>query len=93
MRVEAYNSVAQIYKTNRAARASAAAKTEKSRDQVEISSIGYDYQIAKQAVAETSDIREDKVAALSAKVKSGTYDVSNEAFAEKLLEKYRSFML
>ena len=92
MRVEAYNSVAQIYKTNRAAGASAAAKTEKSRDQVEIS-IGYDYQIAKQAVAETSDIREDKVAALSAKVKSGTYDVSNEAFAEKLLEKYRSFML
>ena len=47
MRVEAYNSVAQIYKTNRAAGASAAAKTEKSRDQVEISSIGYDYQIAK----------------------------------------------
>ena len=104
MRVEAYNSVAQIYKTNRAAGASAAAKiscptctfapqTEKSRDQVEISSIGYDYQIAKQAVAEASDIREDKVAALSAKVKSGTYDVSNEAFAEKLLEKYRSFML
>ena len=92
MRVEAYNSVAQIYKT-RAAGASAAAKTEKSRDQVEISSIGYDYQIAKQAVAEASDIREDKVAALSAKVKSGTYDVSNEAFAEKLLEKYRSFML
>ena len=77
MRVEAYNSVAQIYKTNRAAGASAAAKSE----------------IAKQAVAETSDIREDKVAALSAKVKSGTYDVSNEAFAEKLLEKYRSFML
>ena len=93
MRVEAYNSVAQIYKTNRAAGASAVAKTEKSRDQVEISSIGFDYQIAKQAVAETSDIREDKVAALSAKVKSGTYDVSNEAFAEKLLEKYRSFML
>ena len=66
MRVEAYNSVSQIYKTNRAAGASAAAKTEKSRDQVEISSIGYDYQIAKQAVAETSDIREDKVSALSA---------------------------
>ena len=88
MRVEAYNSVAQIYKTNRAAGASAAAKTEKSRDQVEISSIGYDYQIAKQAVAEASYIREDKVAELS-----GTYDVSNEAFAEKLLEKYRSLML
>ena len=93
MRVEAYNRVAQFYKPHRASGASAAAMTEKCRDQVEISSIGYDYQIAKQAVAETSDIREDKVAALSAKVKSGTYDVSNEAFAEKLLEKYRSFML
>ena len=92
MRVEAYNSVAQIYKTNRAAGASAAAKTEKSRDQVEISSIGYDYQIAKQAVAETSDIREDKVAALSAKVKSGTYDVDMNDFANKLLEKYNALV-
>ena len=30
------------------------------RDEVQISSMGRDYQIAKQAVADASDIREDK---------------------------------
>lgn len=93
MRVEAYNQVAQIYKTSKSAGASKTTKTESSRDEVQISSFGRDYQIAKQAVAEASDIREDKVAEVSAKVNSGSYDVSTDAFADKLLERYRSFML
>lgn len=93
MRVEAYNQVAQIYKTSKNVGASKTAKTETSRDEVQISSFGRDYQIAKQAVAEASDIREDKVAELSTKVKSGSYDVSTNAFADKLLARYRSFML
>lgn len=93
MRVEAYNQVAQIYKTSKNVGASRTAKAEASRDEVQISSFGRDYQIAKQAVAEASDIREDKVAELSAKVKSGNYDVGTNAFADKLLERYRSFML
>lgn len=93
MRVEAYNKVAQIYKTSKTAEASKTTKSQNSRDEVQISSFGRDYQIAKQAVAEASDIREDKVAELSARVKSGSYDVSTDAFAEKLLERYRSFML
>ena len=88
MRVEAYNSVAQIYKTNRAAGASAAAKTEKSRDQVEISSIGYDYQIAKQAVKDTEDVREDKVNKYKDAIASGTYNVSSQEIAEKMVSKY-----
>jgi len=93
MRVEAYNQVAQIYKTDKTAAASKTTKKTSGRDEVQISSLGRDYQIAKQAVAETSDIREDKVAELSAKVRSGSYDVSTDTFAEKLLERYRSFML
>ena len=93
MRVEAYNQVAQLYNREKTQKVQNTKQMSTGRDEVQISSMGRDYQIAKQAVAETSDIREDKVAALSAKVKSGTYDVSNEAFAEKLLEKYRSFML
>lgn len=93
MRIEAYNQVAQIYKASKIAEASKTTKTQSGRDEVQISSFGRDYQIAKQAVAEASDIREDKVAELSAKVKSGSYDVSTDTFADKLLEKYRSFML
>lgn len=91
MRIEAYNQVAQIYKANKIAGTAKTAKAGASRDEVQISSFGRDYQIAKQAVADASDIREDKVAELAAKVNSDSYDVSIDDFADKLLEKYRSF--
>lgn len=93
MRIEAYNQVAQIYKASKMMGTSKTAKAGVGRDEVQISSLGRDYQIAKQAVAEASDIREEKVAALAAKVNSGNYDVSVDSFAEKLLEKYNSFMM
>lgn len=91
MRIEAYNQVAQVYKANAAAGTAKTTKTGTSRDEVQISSIGRDYQIAKQAVADASDIRGDKVAELAAKVKSGSYDVSADDFAGKLLERYYAF--
>ena len=47
-------------------------------------------QIAKTAVAQASDIREDKVALLKNKIDSGEYSVSPDDFAAKLLEKYNS---
>lgn len=93
MRIEAYNQVAQIYKANKLAGTARTARTDASRDEVQISSFGRDYQIAKQAVAEASDIREDKVAELAAKVNSNHYDVSVDDFAGRLLERYRSFMI
>lgn len=93
MRIEAYNQVAQLYKTNKTTRTAKTDRADAVRDEVQISSFGRDYQIAKQAVAEASDIREDKVAELAAKVNSGTYDVSADDFAGKLLEKYYSLMI
>lgn len=93
MRIEAYNQVAQVYKTGRTAEASKTTKTEGSRDEVQISSFGRDYQIAKQAVADASDIREDKVAELAGSVRSDSYQVSAQDFAAKLLERYNSFMI
>ena len=65
-----------------------AKKTGDIRDTVSFSSIGKDIQIAKQAVNAVPDVREDKVASLKAAIKNGTYDVSGEAFADKLLAKY-----
>lgn len=93
MRIEAYNQVAQIYKANKTTGTAKTAKAGASRDEVQISSFGRDYQIAKQAVAEASDIREEKVAELAAKVNSGSYDVSAEDFACRLLERYHSFTI
>lgn len=91
MRIEAYNQVAQIYKANKTAETQKKTGVKAGRDEVQISSFGRDYQVAKQAVAEASDIREEKTAALADKLASGSYDVSADAFADKLIGKYHSY--
>ncbi len=90
MRIEAYNQVAQVYKTNSSVKASKASNTSMGVDQVQISSFGQDYQVARKAVAEASDIREDKVAEMKSKYESGDYQVDTDDFASKLLEKYNA---
>ena len=90
MRIEAYNQVAGLYK------ASSTTKVRgnygvSSRDEVQISRVGRDFQVAKQAVAQSSDIREDKVTQLKAKIDSGEYQVSAGDFASKLSEKYNQY--
>ena len=91
MRIDAYNQVSQIYQTQKAAKAQKAYKATGSlagSDQLQISQTGKDYQIAKQAVAGASDIREDKVAEMKTKLESNNYQVDTGDFASKLLEKY-----
>lgn len=88
MRIDAYNQISQVYKTNNSGRVKKTDSAAYSRDEVQISSVGRDYQIAKQAVAEAADIREDKVAELKAKVQSGNYSVDTADFASKLMENY-----
>ena len=90
MRIEAYNQVAQIYKNSKTTKAQSSRGTAAGRDEVTISQAGDDYQIAKKAVAETPDIREDKVARLKTRVESGSYKVDSGDFASKLLERYNA---
>ena len=87
MRIDAYNQISQIYKTN------SKMKTQKTssvsaKDKVEIASFGKAYQVAKNAVKNAPDVREDRVAELKAQIQNGTYEVSSESFADKLLESY-----
>lgn len=85
MRIEAYSQIQQVYKTN---------KTDKSykksnaglSDQLEISTMGKDYQAAKQAVAASADVREEITTPLKKSIQAGTYEVSVDKFADKLLE-------
>ena len=91
MRIDAYNQIAQVYKTTSAAKLQKTENARHGRDEVQISSFGRDYQIAKQAVTEAADIREDKVA--EAKVNSGNYFVDTADFAKKLLEKYNTSLM
>ncbi len=88
MRVDALSQIQQVYGVNKSRRTSKTASTSSARDAVEISSIGRDIQTAKTAVKESPDIRQEKVAALKSKIQSGTYDVSGESFADKLMQKF-----
>ena len=61
MRIDAYNQVAQLYGIQKNLKTQKAQNAAGPRDQVSISQAGRDYQVAKSAVSEASDIREDKV--------------------------------
>lgn len=87
MRIEAYTQVQQMYRTMNTKKNQKTSSASFS-DQVQISSVGKDIQTAKTAVVNSSDIREEMTAPLKTSIQAGTYQVSGESFAEKLLEKY-----
>lgn len=87
MRIEAYSQIQQIYNTNRTTKTQAK-KNVRPADQLQISSMGRDMQIAKEAARAASDIREEVTAPLKASIEAGTYHVSTESFADKLFSKY-----
>jgi negative regulator of flagellin synthesis FlgM len=90
MRIDPYNQISQIYNTQNITKTAKTQSDRRLSDQVSISQTGRDYQIAKTAVSEASDIREDKVAQLKALVDSGEYKVDEGDFASKLLASYYS---
>lgn len=95
MRIDAYNQLGQLYQTQRTNRAQKAYNSNVSfngKDQLMISQTGQDYQVAKQAVAAASDIREDMIAQIKEKVANGSYNVDTEDFASKLLQKYNAII-
>lgn len=87
MRVDAYNQVTQMYQATKAKPAAVKGKVG-SADVFEISQAGKDLQAAKQAVKEAPDIREDKVNRIKEQLASGTYNVSAEEFADKVINSY-----
>ena len=92
MRIDAYNQVAQLYGIQKNLKTQKAQNAAGPRDQVSISQAGRDYQVAKSAVSEASDIREDRVAQLKESVNSGNYNVDMDDFANRLLEKYNALV-
>ena len=84
MRIDAINRVSQLYQANSTKRVVKAGSVEKF-DSVQISQMGKDYQIAKNAVAAAPDVRAEKVNAIKQALASGTYNVSMEEVADKLI--------
>lgn len=89
MRIDAFNKVSQLYNSNKVKNT---AKTRGSSfsDKLEISQVGKDYQIAKQIVARTPDVREATVNDIKERMQAGTYQVTIKDVADKLIDKYFS---
>lgn len=87
MRIEAYSQVQQLYQAKKVRSTQQVGNVART-DQVQISSIGKDIQIAKAALAGSSDVRENLTAPIKAKIQNGTYEVSKEQFADKLMKKF-----
>ena len=80
MRIDAYNAVSQVYQTK-------ADTNKKENDKYEISDTAKLYQVAKSAVASTSDVRMDMVNDVKARIQAGTYNISSEDVADKILDR------
>ena len=87
MRIEAYNQISQYYQSTKI-KSTQEVKKNTSSDAFEISQAGKDYQTVVSAVKEASDIREDKVNKIKAQLASGTYHVTGEEFANKMMERF-----
>ena len=90
MRIDAYNQISQLYGVGKTRKTGKVGYTGNvnTTDQVSFSSIGKDMQIAKSALANVPDVRQNKVDELKTAIQNGTYNVSNESFAEKLMSAY-----
>ena len=87
MRVDAFNKISQLYNTS-SIRGAAQTKSSSFRDQLEISQTGKDYQTARQIVAHIPDVREDRVNDIKQRIAAGTYNVSAQEAADKLVDNY-----
>lgn len=87
MRVDAVNQISQIYKPSSAKKVNKAGAVS-NKDAYEVSQFAKEYQIAKNAVNKTSDVREDKVAEIKEALASGSYNVSAQEIAEKMVSKF-----
>ena len=86
MRIDGLSQVSQVYKTG-SARKVYQANTSYAKDEFSISSFAKDLQVAKAALSEAPDVRADKVSALKEAYEAGTYNVSSQAIADKLVSK------
>lgn len=91
MRIGTINMMNQIYGTGKTAKSgTTAAGFSSFKDEISLSATAKDMQVAKNALNAVPDVREAKIADIKSRMESGTYDVSVEDFAAKLMSAYKS---
>lgn len=87
MRIDAFNKISELYKASSVKPASKT-KGASFSDTLEISQTAKDYQVAKQIVARTPDVREATVNEIKERMEAGTYNVTIQDVADKLIDQY-----
>ena len=92
MRIGAYSQISAVYGTQSVKKSynSGTVGAASSKDQISFSTVGKDMQTAKAALGSVPDVREDKVKALRERIANGTYDVSAESFADKIVAAFEA---
>lgn len=90
MRIGTYNMINQLYGNTSSKKAVSANSTNYAsfKDEVSFSGMGKDMQVAKKALKSVSDVREELVNDIKTRMNNGTYEVSNDEFASKIMEAF-----
>ena len=85
MKVSRVDKVMEIYSSSKMKKTEKPKRTE-NKDTVALSEQAKGYQKALKAVSKVPDVREEKVEEIKERIQSGTYNVSAEELAEKLVD-------
>lgn len=86
MRINKVDNVFQVYNKNAGVKKATPGTKTKASDELKISEKALDFQFALQKLKEVGDIRFEKTEKIKNQVKTGTYNVSNEKIAEKIMQ-------
>lgn len=86
MRISGVNNILNNYNTQKIAQTDNKKKV-KGKDVFDISSTAKEYQIAKKALSQSPDIREDKVQDIKRRIETGNYNMNAQEIADKIVDK------
>jgi len=87
MRIDAINKVNQFYQATKPKKINETGSV-KTEEKYKVSRRGQDYQTAKAAAKASPDTREDKISSIKEALATGTYNVSAQEIADKMVNKY-----
>ncbi|MFW5648202.1 MAG: flagellar biosynthesis anti-sigma factor FlgM [Candidatus Alkaliphilus sp. MAG34] len=80
------NKIIQVYGRAKTKKVDSVENVEVPKDELQLSSKAKEYQIAMKAFKNLPEIREDLVKELKDKIEQGTYNVTGEEIADKIIE-------
>lgn len=86
MRISGVNNILNNYNTQKVTQTDNKKKV-KGKDVFDISSTAKEYQIAKKALSQNPDIREDKVQDIKRRIETGNYNINAQEIADKIVDK------